>query len=134
MSATPCRGPKVSRREMIRIGSAAALGLSLPQLLRANAPKTHADHCVLIFLDGGPSHLDMWDMKPEAPAEIRGEFKPIATTVPGVQFGEHIPKMAKWMHRSALIRSAHHVDPANTTSNRAAFSTDRAFSSNSKNV
>jgi hypothetical protein len=93
---------------MIRAGSAAALGLSLPQLLRANPTKTHADHCVLIFLDGGPSHLDMWDMKPEAPAEIRGEFKPIATTVPGVQFGEHIPKMARWMHRSALIRSAHH--------------------------
>ncbi len=108
MQRSHCPGPALSRRQMIRVGSAAALGLSLPQLLRAESTKRHADHCILIFLNGGPPHLDMWDMKPEAPAEIRGEFKPIATTVPGVQFGEHIPKMARWMHRSALIRSAHH--------------------------
>ncbi|OWK47415.1 hypothetical protein FRUB_01114 [Fimbriiglobus ruber] len=69
---------------------------------------TTADACILVFLDGGPSHLDMWDLKPDAPAEIRGEFKPIATTVPGVQFGEHLPRMARHMHRAALIRSAHH--------------------------
>ena len=50
----------------------------------------------------------MWDMKPDAPAEIRGEFKPIATTVPGVQLGEHLPRLAKSMHRGTLIRSAHH--------------------------
>ncbi len=108
MSTPPCRGPRVSRREMIAAGGAAALGLTLPQLLRANPAKTHADHCILIFLNGGPPHLDMWDPKPDAPPEIRGEFKPIPTTVPGVQFGEHLPKTANWMHRSALIRSAHH--------------------------
>lgn len=103
-----CSGPKVSRREMIRAGAASALNLSLLGLLRAAPVKAHADHCILIFLNGGPSHLDMWDLKPDAPAEIRGEFKPIATTVPGVQFGEYLPKLARWMHRSALIRSVHH--------------------------
>ncbi len=96
---------------MLRAGAASALGLTLPQLLRADSVRSqsaHADHCILIFLNGGPSHLDMWDMKPSAPVEIRGEFQPIATSVPGVQFGEHIPKMARWMHKSAIIRSAHH--------------------------
>ena len=81
------------RREMLQVGGAGLLGLSLPGLLRAEAEaeaghaglSPRADACILIFLNGGPSHLDMWDMKPDAPAEIRGEFKPIATTVPGVQ-------------------------------------------------
>ena len=50
----------------------------------------------------------MWDMKPNAPAEVRGEFKPIGTSLPGVQFGEHLPKMARHMHRCTLVRSAHH--------------------------
>jgi hypothetical protein len=64
--------------------------------------------CILIFLNGGPSHLDMWDLKSNAPTEIRGEFRPIATSVPGVNFGEHLPRLAKQMHRCALIRSVHH--------------------------
>ena len=86
----PCPGPRISRRQMIQAGAASYLGLSLPQLLlrRRGAPQDHrrsADACIVIFLNGGPSHLDMWDMKPDAPAEIRGEFKPIATSVPGVQ-------------------------------------------------
>jgi hypothetical protein len=67
-----------------------------------------ADACILIFLNGGPSHLDMWDLKPKAPAEIRGEFKPIATSVPGIQFGEHLPRMARLMDRCCLVRSVHH--------------------------
>jgi Protein of unknown function (DUF1501) len=89
-----CAGPKLHRREMLRLGAATALGLTLPQIIQADSTKSHADHCILIFLNGGPSHLDMWDLKPEAPAEIRGEFRPIPTTVPGIQFGEHLPKMA----------------------------------------
>jgi len=100
---------------MLRAGTAGVLGLSLPQLLRADAARTQAgthasaaDACILIFLNGGPSHLDMWDLKPDAPAEIRGPFKPIATSVPGVQYGEHLPKLARLAHRTALIRSAHH--------------------------
>src|SRR5215207_15665 len=104
----------LSRRQLVQAGAAGYLGLSLPQLLRADgAPPTtnksrSADACIVIFLNGGPSHLDMWDMKPDAPAEVRGEFKPIATTVPGVQLCEHLPRLARWMHHATLIRSAHH--------------------------
>jgi hypothetical protein len=108
-----CAGPvRLSRREVLQAGAAGMLGLTLPNLLRAGeqttGPAPRADHCILLFLDGGPSHLDMWDMKPSAPAEIRGEFKPIATTVPGVQLCELLPRLARNMHRCSLIRSAHH--------------------------
>jgi uncharacterized protein DUF1501 len=106
-----CPGPRISRRRMIQAGAASYLGLNLPTLLRADeARKTNAgaDACIVIFLNGGPSHLDMWDPKPDAPAEVRGEFRPIATSVPGVLFGEHLPKFARQMHRCTVIRSAHH--------------------------
>ncbi len=98
---------RLTRREMVQVGFSGALGLSLPGLLRA-APARHADSCIVIFLNGGPSHLDMWDPKPDAPAEVRGEFKPIATSVPGILVSEHLPKLAKGMHRCALVRSVHH--------------------------
>jgi len=68
-----------------------------------------ADACILVFLNGGPSHLDMWDMKPAAPVEIRGEFRPIATSVPGVQLSEHLPRLARQLHHCALVRSVHHT-------------------------
>lgn len=88
------------------------MGLSLFRLLRANAanagPQATADHLIVIFLNGGPSHLDMWDMKPLAPAETRGEFRPIASSLPGVQFSEHLPRLARHMHRCTLVRSMHH--------------------------
>ncbi|MFL5240680.1 MAG: DUF1501 domain-containing protein [Gemmataceae bacterium] len=108
-----CTGPlSLSRRDVLQIGGIGLLGLSLPQLLRAQSPKTahnpSADSCILVFLNGGPSHLDMWDMKPKAAAEIRGEFKPIATSVPGIQFGEHLPRLARLMDRCCLVRSVHH--------------------------
>src|SRR4249920_1926065 len=83
----PCPGPRISRRQMIQAGAASYLGLNLPALLHADETQKNtasADACIVIFLNGGPSHLDMWDPKPDAPAEIRGEFKPIATSVPGV--------------------------------------------------
>jgi hypothetical protein len=99
------------RRRLLQLGAASALGLSLPQLLRAEqARKTaaKADHCIVLFLNGGPSHHDMWDMKPDAPAEIRGEFKPVPSSLPGVQVSEHMPKLAKWMHRTTLVRSMNH--------------------------
>ena len=111
---TFCAGPKLSRRQMLQVGGAGMLGLSLPQLLAAQERRrpthveTHADACILIFLNGGPSHLDMWDMKPQAPVEIRGEFSPIATSVPGVQFSEHLPRLARQMHRCTVVRSMNH--------------------------
>jgi hypothetical protein len=102
----------LSRRQMLQAGAISYMGLSLPQLLKAQQapekPKPRADACILLFLNGGPSHLDMWDMKPAAPAEIRGEFKPIATSTPGIQFGEHLPRLAKLAQHTTIIRSAHH--------------------------
>jgi hypothetical protein len=107
-------GPVVTRRHMLQVGGLGLMGLSLPRLLAAEtaaqaAGETpRADACVLIFLNGGPSHLDMWDMKPNAPDGIRGEFKPISTSVPGIQFSEHLPKLAQQAHRSSIVRSMHH--------------------------
>ncbi|GIW91802.1 MAG: hypothetical protein KatS3mg109_2234 [Pirellulaceae bacterium] len=101
-----------NRRELLRVGALGAVGLSLPRWLRAaaeaGAGTARADACIIIFLNGGPSHLDMWDMKPEAPVEIRGEFRPIATSVPGVWLSEHLPRLAQQMHRLTLVRSMHH--------------------------
>jgi hypothetical protein len=126
--------PGISRRELLRIGGSGVMGLSLARLLAADesndartagrassgtrssgtvgrdtpaiAPK--ADACIILMLNGGPSHLDMWDMKPAAPDNIRGQFQPIATSLPGVQLCEHLPKLAGQMHRAALVRSMHH--------------------------
>src|SRR5437870_6453724 len=95
----------VTRREWMQLGGLGLLGLSLPSVLRAEAAARRrsapvikggrARSCILLFLAGGPSHLDMWDMKPSAPPEVRGEFKPIATTVPGIQLSEHLPRLAR---------------------------------------
>ncbi len=106
-----CAGPRLSRRHMLQVGAASYIGLHLTQLLRAErqlARPATADACIIIFLNGGPSHLDMWDPKPDAPAEVRGEFRPLSTSVPGVYFTEHLPKFARQMHRCTLIRSVHH--------------------------
>jgi hypothetical protein len=99
---------------VLQVGTLGALGIALPQLLRADArrkssqPRSSADACILIFLNGGPSHLDMWDMKPDAPVEVRGEFKPIASSLPGVPLSEHLPRLAQQLHRCALVRSVRH--------------------------
>ena len=108
LSRTGCT---FSRRELLRVGGVGALGLTLPQLLRADqtdGAASRADACIVIYLNGGPSHLDMWDMKPEAPVEIRGEFRPIATSLPGTQVSEHLPRLAQLMHRATLVRSMNH--------------------------
>jgi hypothetical protein len=102
----------LSRREWMQVGGLGLLGLGLPSVLRAESKAANrsgsAKSCIMLFLAGGPSHLDMWDMKPFAPAEIRGEFKPITTSVPGVQVCEHLPRLARHMDQCALVRSAHH--------------------------
>jgi hypothetical protein len=102
-----CSGP--SRREFLRVGGLAVGGLSLPRLLASPpAAKARAKSCLLIFMDGGPSHLELWDLKPDAPAEVRGEFGPICTSVPSLTVGELLPLTAKQMHRVAQVRSVHH--------------------------
>jgi hypothetical protein len=100
----------VSRRNFLKIGALGLGGLTLPQLLRAESqsgvprPQSHKA-VIMIFLPGGPAHQDIFDMKPDAPLEIRGEFKPIPTNVPGIQICEHLPRLARMMDRMALIRS-----------------------------
>lgn len=112
--AIRCSGPlQISRRRLLEIGGIGLWGLGLPDLLRAASRAegtvgASADACILIFLNGGPSHLDMWDMKPDAPAEVRGEFKPIPTTVPGVHVSELLPRLSQLMHHCTLVRSMHH--------------------------
>ncbi|MCU0880126.1 MAG: DUF1501 domain-containing protein [Pirellulaceae bacterium] len=99
-----------SRRSLLQAGALGA-GLSLSQFLRLShaAPGNDAGRSgILIFLQGGPSHQDMFDLKPNAPAEYRGEFRPIQTTVPGVEICEHLPKLAKLAHRYAVIRGISH--------------------------
>ncbi|MDP6446577.1 MAG: DUF1501 domain-containing protein [Pirellulaceae bacterium] len=100
-----------NRRELMRIGGLSLLGLSagqLESLLAANPAGGRAKSCVFLFLFGGPSQIDLWDMKPSAPAEIRGEFKPASTSVPGIQICEHLPRLAEQMDKICLIRSMTH--------------------------
>ena len=100
------------RRELLRIGGLSLLGLSAVELqqLRAQQPATpqRAKSCVFLFLFGGPSQVDLWDMKPSAPPEIRGEFKPATTKVPGIQICEHLPLLAQQMDKICLLRSMTH--------------------------
>lgn len=111
-----CDAP--SRRELLTVGGLSLLGLGLPAFLRLHelhaSPRTvggasngfgKAEAVILVYLQGSPSHIDLWDPKPEAPAEIRGEFQPIATRVPGIQLGEVLPLLAEQAERFALIRS-----------------------------
>jgi len=103
-----------TRREVLRAGGVSLFGsMTLPRLLQAAAqkpqqPSARARSIILLNLFGGPSHLDMFDMKPDAPAQVRGEFRPIATSLPGVQICEHLPRIAQWMHKATLIRSVSH--------------------------
>src|SRR5437763_1239586 len=97
----------ISRRNFLQIGAFGA-GLSLAGLLRGRAaaagaaPTTSGKSAIMIYLPGGPSHIDMYDLKPEAPAEFRGEFKPIPTNVAGIQICEHLPLQARMMDRLAI--------------------------------
>ncbi len=115
-SRLPDPGELLTRRRLLQWGGAGGLGLTLGGLWKAQASSPDAASasasiraCILVFYYGGPSHLDTFDMKPSARAEVRGEFKPIATSVPGVRICEHLPRMARLMHKVALVRSVHHA-------------------------
>ncbi len=105
-------GPGCTRRHALRLGASGLLaGLSLPRLFQmlataasGEAPKAKA--CIFLFLEGGPSTIDMWDMKPDAPVEVRGPYKPIKTNVPGTLVGEHLPRCARCrqVHHPALAQ------------------------------
>jgi hypothetical protein len=112
---------RVTRRQAIWLGGSGLIaGLSLPSLLQleaqAAAPQpAKARSCIFIFLRGGPSTIDMWDLKPDAPAEIRGPYKPVATAVPGISIGERLPLCAKVTDKFAIVRSHSHNDNGHMT-------------------
>ena len=98
------------RRDVLRVGTASLLGLGLPRLLQARTQgRVRAKSVILFVLEGGPAHQDLWDMKPDAPLGVRSEFRPIATTVPGRMFCEHLPMLAQQAHHLTLVRSVHHT-------------------------
>jgi hypothetical protein len=111
-----------TRRDCLRFGLSGGFGLAVSGFHgSAAAPASgragrtsfgQAKSCILVYLFGGPSHLDIWDLKPFAPAEIRGEFKPIGTNVPGIQITEHLPRLARHADQYAIIRSLAHGDSA----------------------
>jgi hypothetical protein len=110
-----CAG--VTRRDFMQVGALGAIGLSLPQYLAAKeAGKVKPGHddraCIMIFNLGAPSHIDLWDMKPDAAAEVRGPFKPVPTNVPGIQLSEVLPRHAEIADKFSLVRSCHHTGAA----------------------
>jgi hypothetical protein len=107
-----CAG--VSRRSFLKVGTLAALGLSLPDLIRrreaAAATGRKPANMIFLWLDGGPSHLETFDLKPDAPAEVRGEFKPVETNVAGIRICELLPKTGQVMDLFTILRSVTHND------------------------
>src|SRR6185437_1344442 len=108
---TRCTGGRSDRRDFLTFGGAGVLGLSLAEFLRLEAKSARpanrerrADSVVLIWLAGGPSTIDMWDLKPDAPEGIRGEFRPIRTAVNGLHVSEHLPRMARTADKVTLVR------------------------------
>lgn len=114
-----CEG--VSRRDFLKVGTLAGMGLALPDLMRLRAAAAAAGkrpaNVIFLFLDGGPSHLETFDLKPDAPAEIRGEFKPIETNVPGIRICELLPKTARVMDHFCILRSVSHNDSNHSAGN-----------------
>ena len=114
---------RLGRRDVLRAGSVGLLGLTLPELLRAqtlaadrrvSSPVRKAKACIMLFMWGGPAHQDTWDLKPDAPNEVRGEFRPIDTQVPGIQICEHFPLLAQRTQQLAIIRSMTHTNVDHT--------------------
>jgi uncharacterized protein (DUF1501 family) len=106
----------LTRREVLRAGAIGLGGLTLPNLLRLQAAtperkRRKARSAIVLFLSGGPSQLDTWDLKPDAPAEVRGTFRAIATNVSGIRICEHLPKMARLADKYVLVRSMRHASP-----------------------
>src|SRR5256714_1121228 len=101
-----------SRRHLLKVGGLGLLGLTLPNLMRAETlakgPKARAKSVIFLFQFGGPSHIDMFDMKPDAPEGIRGLHKPVSSNADGIAISEHLPRLAKVMDKVTLIRSMHH--------------------------
>jgi len=110
--------PRLPRREALQIGFSGFLGMGLSGVLggqaeaAARAPRRRVKSVVLVFLTGAPSHQDMWDLKPDGPSTTRGEFRPVATNVPGVEIGPHMPGLAQLADTYAIVRSMRHSLPS----------------------
>jgi hypothetical protein len=109
----------LTRRALLQVGGLSLFGLNLPRLLAAEAVAPAAArktrNCILLFMGGGPSNIDTFDMKPQAPVEYRGEFQPIDTNLPGVHICEHLPQMARRMDKLCLIKSVSHSESGDHT-------------------
>src|SRR5581483_8830840 len=118
-----------TRRDCLRIGLAGALGLGTNSLFSASGAGPadtkkgrsfgQAKSCIFLYLFGGPSHIDIWDMKPGAPPEIRGEFKRQGTNVPGIEITDHLPRLAQHAEKYTIIRSMSHGDSAHGSAGHA---------------
>jgi hypothetical protein len=116
----------MTRRRFLRSGALGTAGLTLADLLRsessgAAAGGKEANNVIILWMRGGPSHIDMWDPKPDAPAEYRGEFGTISTSVPGVQLTDMLPRCAAIMHKWSIIRSLSHADAGHSTADQLCF-------------
>src|SRR5256885_16813796 len=106
---------RLTRRQLLRVGGLGLLGLTMPGLLRAEewakgkGPKARAKSIIFLYQFGGPSHLDMFDMKPDAPEGIRGPHKPMASSADGIQINHRLPRLARVMDKVTLVRSMHHT-------------------------
>jgi hypothetical protein len=118
---------RLSRRGFLRAGMLGAAGLSLADLLRADAraaasatsPRPHS--VIILWMRGGPSHIDLWDPKPDAPAEYRGEFGVRSTRVPGIFLSDQLPRCGRVMHRWSIVRSLHHGDAGHSSGDQICF-------------
>lgn len=121
----------MTRRDFLHAGVLAPLGLGLSQMAalqaKGAAVRDRDVNCIMLFLVGGPSQLDTWDMKPDAPSEIRGPFKPIATNVPGLQISEIFPRLAQQMDKVSLVRSVYHQATAVHDTGHQMMQTGRLF-------
>ena len=120
----------LTRRDFLHAGAIGTLGLALPGLMAQRAAGNTADrdmNCIMLFLVGGPSQIDTWDPKPNAPAEIRGPFHPISTRIPGYQITEMFPKMAAHADKISLIRSVYHTATAVHDTGHQMMQTGRLF-------
>jgi hypothetical protein len=119
---------RISRRGLVHAGVLGTGGLSLGGLLRANAAEAPGGAAaksdksvILLWMRGGPSHIDMWDPKPDAPAEFRGEFGTIGTNVPGIQLTDMLPMSATMMDQWSIVRSLNHTDAGHSTGDQLCF-------------
>src|SRR2546422_2019818 len=129
-SVSLCDG--FTRRDFLHAGALSMLGLTLPEFLALRADgqarKDKDVNCIMLFLLGAPSQLDTWDMKPDAPEEIRGPFKPIKTNVPGIEISEIFPRMSKHADKFSIVRSVYHTAAAVHDTGHQMMQTGRLFS------